>query len=123
MPDVQEVFNRIKETKRKAREVKQMYKDELESSAEYRDVIEKLEILKARKKEIEEYTKAQQEGEFRKLDAYKMHVKTDSELLSDLALNTLMKGETVNVKDENDQDYEPVFTVRFKKATIIQQQK
>lgn len=122
MATVQEVFNRIKETKRKAREVKQMYKDELETSAEYRDVVEKLEILKARKKEIENQIKAAQENEFRKLDAFKMHVKTDTELLSDLAFNTMLKGESIVVKDENEQEYEPVFSVRFKKATIIQTQ-
>ncbi len=123
MATVQEVFNRIKETKRKVKEVKQMYKDELETSAEYRDVVEKFEIFKAKKKEIEQQVKQNQEGEFRKLDAYKMHVKTDTELLSDLAFNSLIKGETVSVKDEHEQDYEPVFTVRFKKANQIQTQK
>lgn len=123
MATVQDIFNRIKETKRKAKEVSQMYKDELETSAEYRDVSEKLEMLKARKKEIEMQVKNAQEAEFRKLDAYKMHVKNDTELLSDLAFNTLLKGETVVVKDEHEQDYEPVFTVRFKKANIIQAQK
>lgn len=120
MPNVQEVFNRIKETKRKAKEIKRMYKDSLESSMEYRDVLDKLEALKARKKQIETQVKEESSGEFAKLDAYKMHVKTDNELLSDLALNTLMSGETVEVKDENDEAYEPVFTVRFKKAHLVQ---
>lgn len=120
MPNVQEVFNRIKETKRKAKEINRMYKDSLESNMEYRDVVEKLEILKAKKKEIETHVKEESSGEFAKLDAYKMHVKTDNELLSDLALNTLMAGETVEVKDENEEPYEPVFTVRFKKAHLVQ---
>ena len=122
MATVQEVFNRIKETKRKVKEVKQMYKDELESSKEYQDVTEKWEMVRARKKEIEKQVKNDQEGEFKKLDAYKMHIKMDTELLSDLAFNSLLKGETVGVKDEHEQDYEPVFTVRFKKANTIQKQ-
>lgn len=116
MQNVQEVFNRIKETKRKAKEVKQMYKDALESSHEYTDILEKLEVLKARKKQIESQVKEEQAADFKKLDAYKMHVKTDTELLSDLALNSLIKGESVSVTDEHEQAYEPVFTVRFKKA-------
>jgi hypothetical protein len=122
MPDIQEVFNRIKETKRKAKEVKQMYEDELETSAEYRDIVEKLEVLKARKKQIEQQIKDSQSGEFKKLDAYKMHVKNDTELLSDLVLNDLIKGQTVAVKDEQEQEYEPVFSVRFKKATVMQKE-
>ncbi len=123
MPNIQEVFNRIKETKRKAKEINRMYKDELETNGEYRELLEKLELLKAKKKQIEEQTKQMSAGEFAKLDAYKMHVKTDSELLSDLAFNSLVAGETVAVKDENEEDYEPIFTVRFKKAHLVQKEK
>jgi DNA polymerase III delta prime subunit len=122
MPNLQEVFNRIKETKRKAKEIKRMYKDELEASSEYREVLEKLEVLKARKKQIEIQTKEASSGEFAKLDAYKMHVKTDNELLSDLAFNSLVAGETVKVTDEAEQEYEPVFTVRFKKAHLVRKE-
>ncbi len=123
MANVQEVFNRIKDTKRKAKEIKRMYKDSLEASFEYREVLEKLEALKARKKQLETQIKEESAGEFAKLDAYKMHIKNDNELLSDIALNTLMAGETVQVKDENDEEYEPVFTVRFKKAHLVQKER
>lgn len=123
MANVQEVFNRIKDTKRKAKEIKRMYKDSLEASFEYREVLEKLEALKARKKQLEMQIKEESAGEFAKLDAYKMHIKNDNELLSDIALNTLMAGETVQVKDENDDEYEPVFTVRFKKAHLVQKER
>lgn len=123
MPNVQEVFNRIKDTKRKAKEIKRMYKDSLEASFEYREVLEKLEAIKARKKQLELQIQEESAGEFAKLDAYKMHIKTDNELLSDLALNSLVAGEAVEVKDENEEAYEPVFTVRFKKAHLIQKEK
>ncbi len=122
MADIQSVFNRIKETKRKAKEIKRMYKDALESSFEYREVLEKLENIKARKKQLETQIKEESAGEFAKLDAYKMHIKTDNELLSDLAMNTLMAGETVTVKDENEEAYEPIFSVRFKKAGLVQKE-
>ncbi len=52
----------------------------------------------------------------KKLDAYKMHLKTDMEMLSDLALNDLMAGKTVEVVDKNNQKYEPLFSVKFKKS-------
>lgn len=115
---IQEVFNRIKETKQKAKEIKVMYKDALEGTHEYKEICEKLEVLKAKKKQIENSTKEESGGEFKKLDAYKMHIKTDNELLSDLAINNLIEGKVVRLKDEHDQEYEPVFAVRFKKANV-----
>lgn len=116
MNDLQEVFNRIKETRTKAREIRKMYKDSLTAHQEYQEIVEKLEALKIRKKQIETEIKTDQQADFQKLDAYKMHVKNDTEMLSDLALNKLMAGETVEVTDEAGGKYEPLFTVKFKKA-------
>jgi hypothetical protein len=46
----------------------------------------------------------------------KIDLDSDMEMISDLALNQLMKGETVKVKDEYEVEYDPLFTVKFKKA-------
>ncbi len=116
MQDLQGVFNRIRETKQKQKELRKMYKDALGSSAEYKDLLEKLENLKIKKKQIETELKEDTMNDFKQMDAYRMHVKTDMELLSDLAINKLMAGETVEIKDMDDNRYEPQFSVRFKKA-------
>lgn len=116
MNDLQTVFERIKETKRKQKEIRRVYKDTLEQSKEYQDLIDKLDTMKARKKAIEDEVKAELESDIQKLNAYKMHIQNDNELMSDLAINQLMSGETVELVDENDQKYEPIFTVRFKKV-------
>jgi predicted phage-related endonuclease len=116
MADLKEVFSRIKETKQKQKEIRRMYKDALTQNMEYEKLIEQLDQLKARKKEIENDIKSEMEGDIQKLDAYRMHIKTDQEMMSDLAINQLMSGETVELVDENDQKYEPIFSVRFKKA-------
>lgn len=116
MDKLQEVFNRIKDTKRKQKEIRAMYKDALAQSQEYQALLEKLEQLKLRKKELETLAKDEMEGDFQKMDAYRMHIQNDNELISDLAINKLMSGETVEIVDENDQKYEPVFSVRFKKS-------
>lgn len=116
MNDLQTVFARIKETKRKQKEIRRVYKDALEQSRAYQDLLEKLDALKALKKSLEDDIKAELESDFQKLDAYKMHIINDTELMADLAINQLMAGETVEIVDENDQKYEPIFTVRFKKA-------
>lgn len=116
MADLKEVFGRIKETKQKQKEIRRMYKDALTQNMEYEKLIEQLDTLKARKKEIENDIKSEMEGDIQKLDAYRMHIKTDQEMMSDLAINQLMSGETVELVDENDQKYEPIFSVRFKKS-------
>ncbi len=116
MQDLQAVFNRIRETKLKQKELRKMYKDALSASAEYNDIVEKLENLKIKKKQIETELKEDALNDFKQMDAYRMHVKTDMELLSDLAINKLMAGETVEIKDVDDNRYEPQFSVRFKKA-------
>lgn len=116
MNDLQEVFNRIRETRTKAKEIRRMYQDSLISNQEYQEIKEKLEDLKLRKKAIEAEIQEEQIADFQKLDAYKMHVKNDLEMLSDLALNKLVSGESVEVVDEANNKYEPLFTVKFKKS-------
>ncbi len=116
MNDLLEVFNRIRETRNKTKEIRKMYRDSLIANQEYQSVVEKLDNLKIRKKQIETEIKNDQIADFQKLDAYKMNVKNDMEMLSDLALNKLVSGETVEVVDEAGDKYEPLFTVKFKKS-------
>lgn len=116
MSTIQEVFHRIKETRQKAKEVRKMFKDTLASNSEYQEILEKLETLKARKKAIETEVREDTSANFRQLDAYRMHIKNDNELISDLAINQLMSGETVEIVDADNNRYEPHFSVKFKKA-------
>ena len=46
----------------------------------------------------------------------KIEIETDQELLADQALNMYVKNETVEIKDEYDQTWYPVFKVSFKKS-------
>ena len=115
MAKLEEVFNRIKESKKEQKEIKLAYRDALATSQAYQNVAEELKVLKEKKKKIEEDMKSQFASEFNKLEGLKLDIAGDNELLSDLALSQLMKGETVKIKDEYENDYEPIFSVRFKK--------
>ena len=116
MQDIQEIFNHIQEVKKTAKDIRGAYKDALATSQDYVDICEKIKTLRERKKQIEASTKQDFTGEFTKLDDYKIDLESDFTMLSDAAMSKLMKGETVEVKDEYDNTYEPVFTVKFKKA-------
>ncbi len=115
MQDVQQIFIRIQEAKKQQKDLKSAYRDALSTSQEYQEISEKMKTMRAKKKEIELATKSQFASEFTKLDDLKIDLESDIELLSDAAMTKFMKGETVEVHDQYENEYEPIFSVKFKK--------
>ncbi len=116
MQSIQEIFSRIQESKKKQKDLKTAYKDALAGSMEYQDITDKLKNLKEKKKQIELTIKEQFSSELTQLEDLKIDIASDMEVLTDIAMTTLMKGETVEVEDEYGNQYEPNFKVSFKKA-------
>jgi len=98
-----------------------MYRDALEASSEYRELLEKLEQLRARKKELEN-SAWEEVGSKNKYETSKLDLKQDRELLTDLAINTLMSGETVKITDAENNEYEPKFSVSFRKTNVVRKE-
>jgi hypothetical protein len=121
MQNIQDVWARIRETKKQQKNIRKIYQDALAGSAEHRELAEKVKTLAARKKQIEAEAKADLGGEYEKLNALKKEVQLDQELLSDIALSNLMKGETIKITDSDNNQYEPIFSVKFKKANEVSQ--
>lgn len=119
MRNIQEVFNQIQEKKKEIRDIKKMYRDTLEVSGEYRELLEKLEELKARKKQLEAAA-WEEVGSKNTYETSKLDIRQDRELLTDLAINILMNGETVKIVDTDNNEYEPKFSVTFKKTNVVQ---
>ena len=115
MPKLQEIFTRLRETKKQQKVIKSQYRDALTNNTEYSPIVEDLKKLREKKKQIEEGIKADMAEELNKLEDLKYDLATDMELLNDAALTTLMKGEKVEVTDEYEQPYEPKFKVTFTK--------
>lgn len=115
MQNIQEVFNRIREIKKEQKDLKDMYKDALAQADEYDEITEEIKTLREKKKQIEARIQREMGRAYEKLDDLKRDVETEKEMLNDIALSTLMKGETVVVKDEWDNEYEPSWKVNFKK--------
>jgi hypothetical protein len=114
--DIHEIFNRIKEKKHEKKKLHGSFKEALQGSKPYQDILQELETLKAKKLQVENSIKLEFESELRRIDELKQHLLSDTQMLSDMALTSLMRGETVQITDENDQKYDPVFSVRFKKS-------
>ena len=116
MQNIQEIFNRMQSIKKQQKDIRSAYKEALAASLEYKEIEEKIKILRERKKQIENVTKESFTTELSKLDDLRIDLESDSMLLSDAALTKLMKGETVEVVDEFNNTYNPLFAVKFKKA-------
>jgi hypothetical protein len=116
MQNIQDIFNHIREMKKEQKDLREMYKDSLVQADEYEEIVEKIATLREKKKEIELRIQAQLGRAYEKLEDLKREVETEKEMMNDIALSTLMKGETVIVKDEYDNEYEPNWKVGFKKA-------
>ncbi|PKM88752.1 hypothetical protein CVU83_01180 [Candidatus Falkowbacteria bacterium HGW-Falkowbacteria-2] len=115
MSQLNEVFMRLQEQQKTQRELKKMYREALAVNGNYHEVIQELDAMKIKKKQIEASVQADLKAEFDKLEGLKLNIAGDKQMLSDIALTQLTKGEPVKVVDENQVEYEPLFTVRFQK--------
>ena len=115
MAELNDVFKRINETKKEKRKVHDIYKEALANSKPYQDALAAFNEAKVKKSQIETSLKADLRTELEQIDAFKASITADTELMSDIALTQLMKGQTVELSDEDDVKYEPVFNVKFKK--------
>ena len=113
--NLQEIFARVEKAKSRQKEIKTIYRDALASTPEYEELNDKLKTLRERKKQIENTVKEQFGKEVTELEDLKVDIDSDMEMMSDLALTQLVKGEPIAIKDAHDTEYEPVFAVRFRK--------
>lgn len=116
MQNIQEVFLRLQENKKKLKDLKSTYKEALDSAVGYKDVVEQLKVLREKKKHIETMVKQDFSSEFTQMEDLQIDIQSDQEMISDIALSQVMKGETIEVKDEYENEYEPAFAVKFKKV-------
>jgi hypothetical protein len=114
MKSVQEIFDRLQDKKKQVKVIRQKYKQELAFSSEHQKITDDMEKLRVKKKAYEQSVREQAGANFKRIDELALAIRQDTQMLSDIALTSIMKGERVEVKDEHT-EYEPVFAVRFKR--------
>lgn len=112
---MQEVFKRIQDSKRELKGIKQIVKDFLSNSMEYSEINKDIDALKIKKAKVEEIAKVECKEELARADQLKLSIESDNQLLTDISLATYVKGESVRVVDDSKIEYEPRFSVKFKK--------
>jgi hypothetical protein len=112
---LQEVYNELRELKEERKKLKESIKDELKHHERHEQVLDEMNTLKAEKKMIETQVREAAPKDAQRLDEIAVEIKSNEELLSDLAFNLLMKNETVELTDKEANRYVPQFVVKFKK--------
>ncbi len=116
MKDLQEVFNDLQEAKKELKEIRKEYRDALSHDGEYQVIIEKMTELREQKKNHELSTQRDMGERWERMEDLKSETKAMQEMISDISLTNLMDGKTIEVRDEYDTLYEPVYSVTFKKT-------
>ena len=115
MPTLQELHQRLQEKKAQRKDIKQSFQDQLRNNKRYMEIIEEMEKLRSEKKAIENEI-LNRDVDVEKLEELTVDIKTDVILLADVALNMYISNQSVEIVDEQNARWVPLFTVRFKKS-------
>ncbi|MFA4954459.1 MAG: hypothetical protein WC641_04055 [Patescibacteria group bacterium] len=116
MPDIQDIFNRLQAKKKEKKKIHSAVRDALLTSKPYQDLVEELRRVREKKRGLEDQIKAQFASEMSEMEKIESDVKSDNQLVCDMALTKIMRGESIELQDENDTKYLPVLTVKFQKT-------
>jgi len=116
MKDLQEIFNELQELKKEVRNVRKDYRNILLQDGEYETLLSDMEEFKTKKKEMKISAQTSLGSVWDKLEEDKRKIKDLEQIITDVAMTDLMDGKTIEVRDEWDTLYEPVYKINFKKA-------
>jgi len=109
-------FDKTLDNERKVKDIKRMIKDALISSQQYSELEEKRKEIVNKMRQVQEAILSDYNSEIDKLDLLKTEVEHDKLMISDKALNELVKGKMIEpVEDKFGNKYEAQLIVKFKK--------
>lgn len=114
MQNAQEVYTRILKTKKSIKEIKSELTGYYKENEEYKQLEEKMKTLRANKKQITTSINHDYPDLTTKLDDLKIDLASDKELLADIIMTKVMKGEDVQLENEYQQQMLPIFSVTLK---------
>ncbi|MBT4856933.1 hypothetical protein HON52_01970 [Candidatus Uhrbacteria bacterium] len=114
-PQLEKIYHQLQASKARRKELTKMCKDELSHHDRHREIVEEMKELRMEKKSIEQDLRMNALGVEAELDELKTEILSDSELLADIALNMYTSGENVEIVDEYENRYVPLFKVSFKR--------
>lgn len=114
MQDIKEILMRIGEAKTKRREIRKQIGEVFAQSKTYCENQETLVQLRAKKQQLEAEMMQTMPTEQDQLEKLTASIDDDTQMLSDMALTMLMKGESIAIEGEEVR-WEPRIKVRFER--------
>lgn len=115
MRDIQDIFNELEEIKKEQKGIRKDYNDMLANDGEYQQRKDEYDTTRMAKKEMELSIQASMGGSYERLEELKKERAALEEMLSDVAMTQLIKGESIELSDAHHNNYEPAYKVTFKK--------
>lgn len=112
---LQDLHTEMRAKKDERKKIKQAIKDELKHHSRYGELVDELTALRSEKKSIETQVRESVPADAARLADLDIEIKADEELMSDLAMNLILKNQSVELKDEYENRYLPLMKVIFKK--------
>ncbi len=113
---LQLIYDEILEQKMEVRDIKELYKSAVEQMEEHAFNLVKIKKLRDHNRQLEQKAKESLGKSWEKLEDIQNQIKVEKETMTDVALRDLMDGKTVLVKDRFENEYEPVWSVKFIKV-------
>ena len=117
MRDIQEIFNEIETLKTEQKEIRKEYKDALSNKDNYEETVTEIKTLREKKKQMESIVQGELGLRYQRFEEVKTKIAEKQEMLTDIAMNNLMDGKTISITDKNQNEYEPVYKITFKKRS------
>jgi len=112
---IKEVYQRIRGNKGKLKELKNSAKDVLTNDFSYSKMKAEVDEKRKELKILEKQLITSNMINYDQMENFKIDIKTDEELLKDIALSLLMKNEQVELVDKYENKYIPELKVAFKR--------
>ena len=110
------LFENIQKNKLEKKKISEIIKEALQNSTalsqlneQYQEIKKKITL--AKKAIIEEY-----QAEADKIDDINAELENDKMVLTDVTLSMMMNGELINITDSKGIEWEPIFSVKYKKV-------
>ena len=100
---------------RKKKDLTRTIRDAQGDYKEYADISEQIKKLRERKKQLDSQIRNEYSSEFSDLESVKIDIKDSRMVLSDLIWNELMKNNSVEIVDEDNNHFVPQVIVTLKK--------
>ena len=115
MRDPQELFNKLQEIKNTQRSIRREYREMLAQDKAYQIIKEEYDLVRQKKKEAELSIQSQISENFNHLEELNQERIAIEEMLTDIAVTAMSKGEVVTITDTDHNEYVPNYKVSFKK--------